>query len=122
MDLFFGGHNPPFISYGRTSTLKSRRLLGPSHYLGDDPAYEPFRMTVPFPNGARLLMYTDGLVELRGPKGDALGNKRVGSEFYDHVDLNAEQMTKHVVNLWQKHRSSAAAQDDTCVIVMKAIS
>ncbi len=79
-------------------------------------------MTVPFPVGARLLLYTDGLVELRGPKGDALGNKRVGAEFYGNADLTAEQMTKHVVSLWQKHRVTLQAQDDTCVIVMKAVS
>lgn len=122
LDLFFGGHNPPFVAYPKHVDLKSRRLLGPSNYLGAGLAYEPFHMTVPFPVGARLLLYTDGLVELRGPKGDALGNKRVGAEFYGNADLTAEQMTKHVVSLWQKHRVTLQAQDDTCVIVMKAVS
>jgi serine phosphatase RsbU (regulator of sigma subunit) len=82
------GHPPPLVWQPGPSQVLP--LDGGGVFLGFDPTAEYTTCEMPVSRGERLLVYTDGLLEITNPAGDFF--ERAGLERFlrEHSDLGAE--------------------------------
>lgn len=125
VELLSAGHNPPFVTYGSSGNdfplLQAGKIRLPSNLMGISGECKTTIKTIPFPAHARLLLYTDGLVEARNPQGQQVKEKRISIAFDAQEELSARQSVHRILATWEQHRAGFPADDDTCVVVMRAV-
>lgn len=122
LDIFYGGHNPPFVLYPQQNTeLESRRLSAPSQILGDTKEFEPVQVTISFPRESSILLYTDGLTEARNRRGTMFGQKKAGKIFSSCRGKSSEEAAAELISTWGRHLEGQVPLDDTCVVILKAM-
>jgi serine phosphatase RsbU (regulator of sigma subunit) len=99
------GHNPPWhvdVARGAAAPLMARgQRLGEAKDATFDEA------TVPWNDGDRLVLYTDGIVEWPGPKGKAYGDRR----FRKSLEANCKKTAAEIVEAL--HADAAAFAEGT---------
>ena len=76
------------------------------------------RMERDFKTGDRLLLFTDGLTELRNEKEEFLGEERVWAFLDRSAGMNAAQLAEGIMELIRQWQSEP--QDDIALIILEA--
>lgn len=76
------------------------------------------RMERDFKTGDRLLLFTDGLTELRNEKEEFLGEERVWAFLERSAGMNAAQLAEGIMELIRQWQSEP--QDDIALIILEA--
>lgn len=83
-------------------------------FIGPFPHATYTAMTVPFDNGDKLLLYTDGIVEACGPDGEEFGRERLERFLVESKDKGPSEV---VEQLFGKITNGAQQDDLTMVLV-----
>ncbi|MBN1310954.1 MAG: SpoIIE family protein phosphatase [Anaerolineae bacterium] len=97
-------------------------LGGRGRFLGLWPEFEPVfeERQITLEAGDCLVIYSDGVTDMRNPSGEAFGRERLkqvvrGVRLYD-----AERIAKSIHSGVQRHRDHAEAFDDFTLVVVRA--
>lgn len=120
LDILLAGHPAPLLRTGvegETGTL-SPPLPG-SPVLGSSLDFAPTCRQIPFPKGASLLVYTDGLTEAANAQGKAFLRRRVRDSFLKGSGDPRESLAI-LVEDWRSFLASEGPRDDVCVVALRA--
>jgi sigma-B regulation protein RsbU (phosphoserine phosphatase) len=82
----------------------------------------PAQLERPFPPGARLLLYSDGLVEAAGPSGEPFSYERLADTVRKHAGLSAGELEAAIVAALDAYVGDRPLADDlTLVVVERAV-
>lgn len=112
--ITIAGHPPAYvIADGRCEELMASSLpLGSA--LG-----RPAQLERPFPPGARLLLYSDGLVEAIGPSGEPFSYERLAATVRASVGLPAAELEAAIVAALDEYVGERALADDLTLVVVE---
>ena len=99
------GHNPPVLN---TQPLKT----DPDIPIGFRAEYAYRQYGALFPEGSRLVLYTDGISEARDAQHKMLGARRLVSIAAEHYKEPADQMTQHIAAATRRFAEGAEQTDD----------
>jgi serine phosphatase RsbU (regulator of sigma subunit) len=106
------GHNPPILVRGGGAV---ERLSDGGPPLGLFPDWQHTDQNVAFEPGDRLLLFTDGVSELRGPNGDEFGEERLME--IARTSMDAPLLHQRVLEALQSF-SGGAIQDDVTLVAL----
>jgi serine phosphatase RsbU (regulator of sigma subunit) len=121
ISVYNAGHPPPAV-VRRSEAVNTVEFASlPSSVVGMSPELKVVRKELPFAPGDCVLMYTDGLYEARNQDGKLYGRKRILNLAKMSGDRSAHQWVESVHSSWLGFRGQAPAEDDLCVVAMKAV-
>lgn len=120
IDMVFCGHVPPYLSVLEEGVLKYRFVNGPSDVLGLTETVAVKKVSIPFPKGSYMILYTDGLTESKDPSGKAWGNKRLTKAVQKLRAGSKEPRISELMKIWDEFRGDIDPEDDVCVISLAA--
>ena len=86
--------------------------------MGLEAGFSIREKTIELKRGDRLLLYSDGLTEVRNAKDKMYGRKRLSKVLATTGGLNTETMLRRVISDWDFFRGSVTPEDDTCVMAI----
>ena len=100
------GHNPPIVN---------GKLLSedPDIPIGYDAAYEFRQRGVLFSEGSRIVLYTDGITEIRNPERQFMGDKRLVSIVQEHQGEGPQELLEHIMQRTEEFAHSGNAEPST---------
>ncbi|MCJ2188119.1 PP2C family protein-serine/threonine phosphatase [Novosphingobium beihaiensis] len=110
------GHPPPLLMDGAAVTQISGGRAMPVGWF-DDAAYTPVRF--PFPPGARLVLYSDGITETMNASGDQFGDERLEQTLAASAGQPLRQFAKALTENLQAHLPSQAYEDDISMLAIE---
>lgn len=113
------GHDEPLLvkNDGTAAFLGGRgRFLGLWHDL--PPVLEEQQLALE--SGDCLIIYSDGVTDMRNPDGVAFGREQVANLVRSLRMYEADRIAKSIYNVVQQHRGPAEAFDDFTLLVLKA--
>jgi len=110
------GHPSPFLLRMDTSVehLKSRGF-----YLGLDPRLDVEEQYISLHNGDRIVLYTDGLTDLRVSENESYGEKNLLHCLESHCDLPASQMLDRVIDDLRQQTGGRIPEDDIALMCVE---
>jgi sigma-B regulation protein RsbU (phosphoserine phosphatase) len=109
------GHEPPLrVSPAGRVTAADLGPVGLPLGINPDEAYTTVRWLLR--PRERLLVFTDGLWEVRNRDGQAFGRRRLRSELAARASLPLDDMVREVVACAAGHRGGGAFEDDVTVV------
>jgi serine phosphatase RsbU (regulator of sigma subunit)/energy-coupling factor transporter transmembrane protein EcfT len=108
------GHPPAYL----VADGRCEELMAGSLPLGSARG-RPAQLERPFPPGARLLLYSDGLVEAAGPSGEPFSYERLAATVRDNAAAPAAELEAAIVEALDRHRADRALADDLTLIVVE---
>jgi serine phosphatase RsbU (regulator of sigma subunit) len=102
----------------RPKTARTRALVVPGPMLGVDGAAKFAIHTQPIAAGARLILYTDGIVDAERRRGQTYGDRRLRNKLVELADQPGENVAPAVLADVQAFLGSAQAADDMTVVVV----
>lgn len=112
------GHNPPLLFDAGERQFRSLTLTGYPLGLIDDEAYGEGQATMD--QGDVLVMYTDGLTEAVGDKGEDFGEARLRELVRRQADRPAAELAGVIAKALQDYVGDAPPFDDVTLLVVKA--
>jgi sigma-B regulation protein RsbU (phosphoserine phosphatase) len=109
------GHHPP-LWVDRTGRLAPIDLDPIGHVLGFDAKAEYTTVDWQVSPGDRLLLFTDGVWEARGPDGEAFGRRRLWEHFSSTVGLPLAEVVRELIVRVTLHQQGADFVDDFTVV------
>ncbi len=111
------GHNPPLWWQAASGSIKWLKPTGPAIGLTHDPEYTS--KTLNLDSGDLILLYTDGLTEVRNPNGEEFGEHRLASYIKDHINESPDDL---LAGLRRTAVSFADGfQDDVTMLVLRVL-
>jgi sigma-B regulation protein RsbU (phosphoserine phosphatase) len=114
-------HNPPFLYDGKKNVTKESftPLLGANGpRLGHKESGDYEDLSIPFNNGQRLILFTDGIIESTSPEEKEFGNRRFLKSIMSHSLKSNFQFKKSVINdAWEFYDNTPINDDVTFVSV-----
>lgn len=121
IEIFNAGHVSCLVIASAEGTASQAKIISmQSHLVGMEPESLIGFRRVDFQVGARLIMYTDGLVEAKNPEGVQYGHRRLlrscGSA------SKPKEIVRNVLSDWKRYLAGTPADDDVCIVAMQRIS
>ncbi|HEB12431.1 MAG TPA: serine/threonine-protein phosphatase, partial [Actinobacteria bacterium] len=116
VDMASCGQNPPLIYRKKEHCWRVVDLPG-SLPMGVDSDAEPSEIIIGVKPGDRLLMYTDGLIDMRNPQGEKVSFENIISWLNAQADLGPSEILDHLVDLVLSI-SGATLYDDITVLLV----
>jgi sigma-B regulation protein RsbU (phosphoserine phosphatase) len=113
------GHNPPILYQAKKD--KCSMLDAEGTYLGTFDDCGLIEKTIPIENGDKLVLYTDGITEIRNNKNQLFGKERLAAFVKANPSLPAEKLAKFLISevgRWGDHKEFA---DDITLVVIDFI-
>ena len=110
------GHNAPILMRRDGSYL---RLHEGGVVLGVFRDWQYEQNEVKFDSGDRVVLFTDGVTEVRDSNGEEFGEKRLVSLLESHRDLGAAGLQKRVMEALAEF-SGGEFQDDATILIMSS--
>jgi serine phosphatase RsbU (regulator of sigma subunit) len=113
------GHDEPLYVRpdGSATFLGGRgRFLG--LWLDMPPTFEEQQVTLDA--GDCLVIYSDGVTDMRDPSGDSFGRERMRDLVKSIHFQDAERIARSIYNAVQQHRTGSEAFDDFTLVVLRA--
>jgi phosphoserine phosphatase RsbU/P len=113
------GHPPAIIvkPSGRHEVIDAAGDLP----LGIVPTINPPMMTVALDVGDTLVLYTDGVTEMRNPAGEEFGRQRLIAVVSEADGQPAQSVCDAIVRALRSHHGEAPLADDHCVLICRRI-
>ncbi len=115
------GHPGPVLCDGKTGTVQEvemdRQQRGPTLAIFDDAVYGMESRWLKL--GDRLLLFTDGAIEMSDPSGHVIGLERFLESAKEHCGLEAEQHCAKVLSDIQQSAGGAEFDDDVCLVALE---
>jgi serine phosphatase RsbU (regulator of sigma subunit) len=114
-----GGHDEPILirADGEASFLGGKgRFLG--LWADPGPVFEEQQITLN--SGDCLLLYSDGVTDMRNPAGDSFGRDRVLEVARSLRIYDADRIARSIYNTVQQYRVGVEAFDDFTLLVIRA--
>ncbi len=108
------GHPPAFLIHGG----RAEELLISSLPLGS-PLARPGHVVRPFPAGARILLYSDGLVEAVDQSGEPFSYERLARLVEEGADLAGGELEISILTALDRVTGGAPLADDLTVLVVE---
>lgn len=115
LHLANAGHPPPFLIGGDNGP---RELLAGALPMGNRLC-RPAATECEFPNGARLLLYSDGLVEATAADGEPFGYDRLFRLLEENSALDGEALIARVLEALAGYTAGEALADDLTLLVIE---
>jgi sigma-B regulation protein RsbU (phosphoserine phosphatase) len=109
------GHHPPFLWKAASEEMVLLYPTGPAIGLSKEPDFG-FE-TVSFGKGDLLLLYTDGILEIRNDRGEEFGEENLKDTISKFNTLEASQIIEEIKSA--AYRFSSNPQDDISLMVLK---
>jgi sigma-B regulation protein RsbU (phosphoserine phosphatase) len=112
------GHPPPLLLHadGRLETLGAG---GPVVGLGREDVFEEGAARLE--QGARIVLYTDGILDLEDPDGVFYGGEQFGRRIASCPDPSAEDLSRWIMADLARHRAGRPPRDDVSLLVLEAV-
>ena len=111
------GHGPLFCYRADKNACTATKLDGVPIGIEEDIDYTQAKIKLN--PGDMVVMYTDGITEMRNTAKEEYGLKRVHKLMLDHHRLNANDFVELLVNDVEEFRGEASPHDDMTVLVFK---
>jgi sigma-B regulation protein RsbU (phosphoserine phosphatase) len=115
LHLANAGHPPPYLIEPDGT---SRELMAGALPLGTRLC-QPASLESSFPPGARVVLYSDGLVEAENPSGEIFGFDRLAALLETNGGLDSGALLGTVVNDWKSWIGGQPARDDMTVVILE---
>nr|MBN1229032.1 SpoIIE family protein phosphatase [Anaerolineae bacterium] len=114
-----GGHDEPLYIHNDGMT---EFLGGSGRFLGLWPELTtPFKeQQVQLKSGDCLVIYSDGVTDMRNPEGEAYGAENLASLVRGLRMYDADRIAQSIYSVVQQHRAGAEAFDDFSLLVIRA--
>ncbi|MEJ2457223.1 MAG: PP2C family protein-serine/threonine phosphatase, partial [Novosphingobium sp.] len=113
------GHPPPMLAEGDAVTQISGGRAMPVGWF-DNAAYTPERF--PFPPGARLVLYSDGITETTNASGEQFGDKRLEETLAASAGKPLRQFANTLTENLRAHLPSRVYEDDISMLAIEHTS
>ena len=120
-EFLFAGHPPAIILDPERGDESVKLLVKGSQPLGVEPSFPIVTTTLPFPKGSAFVFYTDGLTEARNPAGRQYGARSLKNCLRKGIKNSPKRLVDHIIEDWERYRAGRSPDDDSCVIVVKAV-
>jgi len=115
-----GGMVQPYLRLPQGEAFEFVQVGG--YPLGVSENMKYTEKSLDFPPGSTLVMFSDGVLEAQNPAGEFFGFERIESLLNDlPSDTTAETIKTHILAAVQSHLDTSAPQDDTTIIVLRAL-
>ncbi|MBN2079222.1 MAG: SpoIIE family protein phosphatase [Spirochaetes bacterium] len=114
------GHGPLFCYRASTGSCTLSKLEGMPIGIDEDSEYRQARVRLE--RGDIVVLYTDGVTEMRSEKGEEYGMRRLNDLIVGNSRLNAEEMVDLIVEDLERFRGQEPPHDDTTLLVLKRVS
>lgn len=115
LHLVNAGHPPPFLI---DAEGEMHELLAGSLPLGTKLC-RPSTLDCAFPPGARVVLYSDGLVEADDPDGEIFGFDRLARLIHDHRELDTAALLAFLLSEWKEWIGGRPARDDMTIVILE---
>jgi sigma-B regulation protein RsbU (phosphoserine phosphatase) len=113
-----GGHELPLLAQmnGETHTLPwgEGQLLG----ILDDIVLD--EQTIKMPPGSTLLLYTDGMTDIRNPAGERFGMEALENELSTLAGIRAQELCDRLVACLHSYQGDTIQDDDVTLVALKS--
>jgi serine phosphatase RsbU (regulator of sigma subunit) len=109
------GHPPPYLCDPRTGKPQP---LGSSGMLLGVQRLEPVEMSHPLGPGARMVLYTDGILDACNTDGERFGNRRLEDAIGKHVGQDPDGFADRIIAEVREFRQGVPQVDDESVVVV----
>jgi sigma-B regulation protein RsbU (phosphoserine phosphatase) len=113
------GHGPLFCYRASLNKCTVTNIGGVPIGITDDVEYEQAR--VRFNPGDIVVLYTDGITEMRNEEKEEYGKSRLQRLIMDNHNLNAQEIVEKIVTDVDYFRGNTAPHDDMTTLVMKRV-
>ncbi len=114
------GHGPLFCYRSAKRTCTLTKLDGVPIGIDEDSIYKQAK--VKLNPGDIVILYTDGVTEMRNELQEEYGLQRVNRLVVENSYLNAEELVRLIVDDLEKFRGQEPPHDDTTLLVLKRTS
>lgn len=114
------GHGPLFCYRASLKKCTITKLEGMPIGITEDVEYPQAR--VRFNTGDVVVLYTDGITEMRNEQKEEYGRTRLQKLLMDIHELNAGEIVERIVADVDAFRGTASPHDDMTTLVMKRVS
>jgi len=114
------GHGPLFCYRASKNECTRTSLDGVPIGIMEDVDYKQAKVKI-YP-GDMVILYTDGVTEMRNPEKEEFGLKRVRSLLLQNHELNANEFVDLLVEEVETFRKDAPPHDDMTLVVFKRVS
>jgi len=113
------GHGPLFCYRASMNSCTIAKLDGVPIGIEEDFEYKQAR--VKLHPGDMVILYTDGVTEMRSEQGEEFGVQRLNMLIVDNHHLSAEEFVDLMVDELEKFRGQEPPHDDTTLLVLKRV-
>ncbi len=113
------GHGPLFCYRAALKKCTITKLDGVPIGITDDVEYEQAKLK--FNPGDIVVLYTDGITEMRNEAREEYGRLRLQKLLVDNSAMNAQELVEKLVADVDEFRGGAAPHDDMTTLVMKRV-
>ncbi len=114
------GHGPLFCYRAQKGACTTTKIDGMPIGVMEDAEY--LQTKVALNPGDIIILYTDGVTEMRNPDKEEYGLKRLQSIVSSNHEKSADEIVQLIIDDLERFRSTAAPHDDTTFLVFKRVS
>jgi len=114
------GHGPLFCYRAAMNSCTITKLDGVPIGIDEDSVYKQAKVKLNL--GDMVVLYTDGVTEMRNEQGEEYGIQRLNKLIVANNQLNAEEFVQLMVEDLEKFRGQEPPHDDTTMLVLKRVS
>lgn len=113
------GHGPLFCYRSSLNACSITKLEGMPIGIMEGAEYQQGK--VKLSRGDIVVLYTDGITEMRNSEKEEYGRLRLQKLLLDNTDLDASEITEKIVNDVDVFRGEVSPHDDMTVLVLKRV-
>jgi sigma-B regulation protein RsbU (phosphoserine phosphatase) len=110
------GHNPPIL-FGAEGGTEKFEIGGPLLGVLEDVIYNAFEVTLA--PGDLLLMYTDGVIEIKNSDGAEFGIDRLEALVRHSLDMPVPEIMNKIIQATQEFSGSERYHDDFTLVLIR---
>ena len=111
------GHGPVFCYRAKHKKCSLTKRDGVPIGIMEDSEY--LQAEIPFEVGDIVVMYTDGITEMRNSLKEEYGRNRLQNLVASNADMNADELNRLIVDDVDNFRGEVPPHDDMTVLIMK---